>query len=121
MKDGYMFTDSNYVVGFLKWLILQKKETYFTRCNVVAQIPACLREVGYLIGPIQAWDGTGTVSQSHGSDGIVLVTGGSRETDPFIDETGGLIDPIYHFHFKHNRSYIEKPVQHCVRGFPDGI
>ncbi len=100
IKDGYILTDSNYVVGFLRWLVQQKKETYFTRSNVVAQLAACLREVGYFIGPIQAWDGSENLPRAHGSNAVVLVTGGSWETDPFMDEVGGLIDPVYHFHFK---------------------
>ena len=47
------------------------------------------------------WDGNGAISQTCGSNAIVLVTGGSSETDPLASlyDSGGGCDFVYHYHF----------------------
>lgn len=58
-RDGYIFTDTNYVIGFWRRLVQKKRDTYFTRTSVVARVAACLKEVGYFIGQIQVWEREG--------------------------------------------------------------
>lgn len=69
--------------GFLKWLGSGAIGQYRTRSAAVARLAACMKEVGYKIANIKFWNGLGvrpTLS------GILLVTGGSSETDPLMDE-----------------------------------
>jgi hypothetical protein len=98
--DGYVFTDINYVIGLLRWLVQEKRDTYFTRSSVVARAAACLKEVGYFIGQIQVWDGSGDSPRRQGSNAIVLVIGGSSETDPLVSPyDAGMGEFVYHYHF----------------------
>ena len=69
--------------GLLKWVGSGAQGQYCTRSGVVARQAACFREVGYKIAQIKSWNGLGTRPAFHG---VLLVTGGTSETDTFIDE-----------------------------------
>jgi hypothetical protein len=99
--DGVAISDMFYVNSFLRWVTVTEKETYFTRCNVVMQLAACMRAVGYCIGEIQVWDGAGDRPRAFGSNSVVLVTGGTWDTDPFLEHQDSCVMPTYihHYHF----------------------
>lgn len=70
--------------GFLKWIGSGANGTYPTRSAAVARLAACLKEVGYKIGTIESWDGLNVKPAS--TQGVLVVIGGSSETDPLIDQ-----------------------------------
>ncbi|KAI1391982.1 uncharacterized protein F4822DRAFT_111469 [Hypoxylon trugodes] len=72
--------DIGYVVGLLRWIRSGNTQPYLTRSAVVCHVAICLKEVGYMIGVIRAWDGEGEIPTHR--RGIILVTGGSHDTDP---------------------------------------
>ncbi|KAL5320415.1 hypothetical protein ACEPPN_011217 [Leptodophora sp. 'Broadleaf-Isolate-01'] len=91
-------SDVALIQGFLRWLIRNNSETYFTRSGAVARIAACLRCVGYMLGEVTVWDGAGSRPALHRT--VVLVTGGSCETDNLMDENtfkSTSIDLITHY------------------------
>lgn len=67
------------LAGLLEWLCTEKRKTYFTRSSLTARSASYLRAVGYPIGPIVVWDGTSTAPRP--DRGLVLVLGGSFDTD----------------------------------------
>lgn len=99
--DGVAITDMLYVNSFLRWVTVPRKETYFTRCNLVIQLAGCMRAVGYCIGEIQVWDGAGDRPRASGSNSVVLVTGGTWDTDIFLEDQDSCVMPTYihHYHF----------------------
>lgn len=60
---------------------------YRTRSSAVVRIAAYLKAVGYNIAGIQIWNGMGTPPDPMGKS-VILVLGGSSETDPFMEEYG---------------------------------
>lgn len=99
--DGVAITDMLYVNSFLRWVTVPRKETYFTRCNLVMQLAACMSAVGYCIGEIQAWDGAGDRPRASGSNSVILVTGSTWDTDIFLEDQDSCVMPTYihHYHF----------------------
>ena len=73
------------VAGFLKWFVDDKGIEYRTRSGCVARIAAYLKAVGYNIGSIQTWGGVGIPSSPLGTKCLILVLGGSSETDPLME------------------------------------
>lgn len=72
--------------GLLKWIATRKRGTYFTRSARVTRAAACLKVVGYPIGPIQTWvegDDADTLPSNDPDEiPVVLVLHGSRPYDP---------------------------------------
>ncbi|GIK00896.1 hypothetical protein Aspvir_004925 [Aspergillus viridinutans] len=101
IDESAAITDMHYVNSFLRWVTLPGKETYFTRSIMVVHVAACMKAVGYRIGEIQVWDGSGARPRAFGSNSVVLVTGGSWDTDPFLEEQDSCVMPTYthHYHF----------------------
>jgi hypothetical protein len=60
-----------------------------------------MRAVGYCIGEIQVWDGAGDRPRAFGSNSVVLVTGGTWDTDPFLEhqDSCAMSTYIHHYHF----------------------
>lgn len=47
--DGVAITDMLYVNSFLRWVTVPRKETYFTRCNLVMQLAALMEIMGWWV------------------------------------------------------------------------
>lgn len=73
------------VSGFLKWFIDDRGIEYRTMSGCVARIAAYLKAVGYKMGSIQTWGGVGIPPSPLGTKCLVLVLGGSSETDPLME------------------------------------
>ena len=73
------------VAGFLKWFVDDRGIEYRTRSGCVARIAAYLKAVGYNMGSIQTWGGVGIPPSSLGTKCLILVLGGSSETDPLME------------------------------------
>ena len=67
--------------GLLLWLCQSGSDPYYTRSALAARNAAYLKAIGYPIGPICVWDGHSEVPVPK-PRGIVLVIGGSSDTDP---------------------------------------
>ena len=72
--------------GLLKWITQDGSLEYRTRSSAVARIAAYLKAVGYNIGSIRTWNGNGAPPGSIGTKSVILVLGGSSQTDPFMEE-----------------------------------
>ena len=83
-KDGF-FGEVKMVAGFLKWFVDGRGIEYRTRSGCVARIAAYLKAVGYNMGSIQTWVGSGIPPSPLGSKCLLLVLGGSSETDPLME------------------------------------
>jgi hypothetical protein len=96
----------NLVGGMLKWVVHERRSTYFTRSSLVARVAVSLREAGYLVGSVHAWDGSDHCSTRFGAFDVVLVLGGSfktQETDPFqlqYDEQIPTYSLTHHYSFR---------------------
>ena len=73
--------------GLLQWLSVSGSDPYYTRSSLAARNAAYLKAIGYPVGPMCVWDGQGDYPVPK-PRGVVLVTGGSSETDfesgPFL-------------------------------------
>lgn len=67
--------------GLLVWLSESESDPYYTRSALAARNAAYLKAVGYPIGPICVWEGQGDPPVPK-PRGVVLVVGGSFDTDP---------------------------------------
>lgn len=75
-------SEAPYILAFLQWLVLNIRDTYYTRSAVVARLAVALRCVGYNIALVFVWDGAG--ERPAFPRGLVLVTGGTSETDRLV-------------------------------------
>ena len=94
--------DYRFVAGLLRWIRTGSNETYLTRNALTAQVAVCLKEVGFSIGPICVWDGTGSAPATW--NGVTLVIGGFILTDQLMpdEELDGLLATLpvtHHYHF----------------------
>lgn len=87
--------------GLLRWVTREGDSEYRTRSSAVARIAAYLKVVGYTIGDIQSWNGNGTPPVSMGTKSVILVLGGSSETDPFMEQIENAVDPRPLLHYQH--------------------
>lgn len=78
------YFESTMLGGFLRWLGRNKDDSYLTRSAAVARVAAYLKVVGYKIGRIEVWDGLGSTPDYY--RGVVLVVGGTSETDDLMEE-----------------------------------
>ena len=96
--------DYTFVIGLLRWIRTGRQETYLTRSALVAQVAACLQEIGFSIGPIATWDGKNLPPATW--NGVMLVIGGSVLTDQLMpnEEPDGLLATLPVTHRYHYRS-----------------
>ena len=100
--DLMLSTEIQMVGGLLKWIVSGDMNTYATRSALVSRVAVCLRSIGYQIGTIQTWDGTGIYPAHLNRNAVVLVLGGSSPTDRLmLDAEEIQIDSrILHYHYK---------------------
>ena len=89
------------VGGMLKWIMSEDHGTYATRSALVGRVAACLKHVGYMVGRIQTWDGTGQYPQDLGRKAILLVLGGSWPTDPLMLDAQEMPETDYTLHYQY--------------------
>lgn len=93
-------TDDQYVGGLLRWVVQRRRSHYLTRSADVVRVAACLKSVGWLIGPIRI---SSNDSPPGAYDGLTLITTGHHETDPLAFDDGdgptseGEIQHIHHY------------------------
>ena len=92
--------DIGLIIGLLRWTTARCKGTYFTRSSRVFRVAACLAEVGFSFGPFDTWNGNGTAPRPDRSCRLVLVCGGTSETDPTAVEPEGsdIVDDFVKVH-----------------------
>ncbi len=100
---GIDMADYMFVGGLLRWLGKGEQRSYLTRSAFTAQVAACLKDIGYSIGPIVFWDGVGSPPLTW--KGVILVVGGSLETDIYREEenVGSMeicLPPVHHYRQK---------------------
>jgi len=92
-------TESCFIEGFFRWLLKTNSDLpYYTRSAIVGRIAVCLRCIGYKVGDIIIWKGTGR--RPNPPRGVVLVMGGSSDTDEFMTPLNShhvTIEPISHY------------------------
>lgn len=88
------------VGGLLRWMMSSDCGTYATRSALAARVAACLRCIGYRVGGIQAWDGTGNSPEDLSPKTILLVLGGSSPTDPLMLDAGGIVGDVSTLHYQ---------------------
>jgi len=95
-------TDYPYVSGLLRWLGKGEQKPYLTRSVVVARIAAYLKCLGLPISDIVAWNGSESSPKS--CKGVILVTGGSKETDQLMGDANkhlhGLENLTQHYRYE---------------------
>ena len=74
-------TEIQMVGGLLKWIVSGDINTYATRSALVLRVAAYLRSIGYQIGTIKTWDGTGVYPAHLNRNAVILVLGGTSPTD----------------------------------------
>lgn len=101
--ESYKYNgEAQFIDGFLRWLLkTDAGSPYYTRSAIVGRIAACLRCIGYKIGKVIVWDGTGKRPSPY--RGLVLVTGGSSNTDELSCEeilsAITVVNSISHYHW----------------------
>ena len=79
-------SDIDLISGLLRWVMQESPQDYWTRSASVARVAACLKASGYAIGQTVVWDGVGERPRAPGSRNLILVVGGSWQTDSLADE-----------------------------------
>ena len=108
IKQGKQDSDTNFlgevqmIGGLLKWIAQGQNCEYRTRSACVARVAACLRAIGYNIGSIQPWSGQGQTPCPIGPNSLILVLGGSSDTDPLMEEFQQLPDTPMILHYQFN-------------------
>jgi hypothetical protein len=95
-------TELQMVGGLLKWVGSDSGETYYTRSGLAARVATYLKAIGYGIGRIQQWDGSGESPQLLGSKNVLLVIGGSVPTDhlQLEEEVVNEIGYLHHYRYQ---------------------
>ncbi|KAL5347239.1 hypothetical protein ACLOAV_007548 [Pseudogymnoascus australis] len=106
LRDPFDMTDTdlgpsewNFVIGLLRWLGSGMKTVYLTRSCLVARVAGYLQAVGYGIESILPWQGSPPRPRGPNSRAVLLVLGGSEETDTLMEEHFELrsFDVIMHY------------------------
>jgi hypothetical protein len=92
-------SDLSMVAGLLKWITQRKRDPYLTRSSLVARIAGYLKLIGYNIGSIQLWDGSPPISRASGPNALILVLGGSEETDYLMTEPANFANLGVQLHY----------------------
>ena len=91
------------VAGFLRWFTDSSGLEYRTRSALVARIAAYLKAVGYSIGSLHIWAGLGEPPKPIGARCLLLVIGGSSETDTCVADPEQLqnlnLKPKLHYQY----------------------
>ena len=92
------------VAGFLKWFVDDEGIEYRTRSGCVARVAAYLKAVGHNMGSIQTWVGVGTPPSPLGTKCLILVLGGSSQTDPLMEGGEDVQNPnqLPILHYQHS-------------------
>ncbi|KAL2866127.1 uncharacterized protein BJX67DRAFT_356642 [Aspergillus lucknowensis] len=93
-------TEIHMIAGLLRWIARGDVEPYWTRSGRVARAASCLKAVGYSIGSIEVWDGMPPRPKPFGPRCVVLVLGGSEETDQLMaaaEEIGDCDTMVHHY------------------------
>ena len=114
-RDTDFLGEVNMIGGLLRWVAEEKTCEYRTRSACVARVAAYLRAIGYQIGSIQHWSGQGQPPCPIGPKSLVLVLGGSSETDPLMEEFRQLPDTplILHYQFCTTGAMLLTALQHA--------
>ncbi|OBT65659.1 hypothetical protein VE03_05528 [Pseudogymnoascus sp. 23342-1-I1] len=78
-------TEWHFVIGLLRWLGSGMKSAYLTRSGLVARAAGYLQAVGYGIESILTWHGSPPRPCIPSPRAVVLVLGGSEETDTLME------------------------------------
>lgn len=85
LRDSFVdITELRMVGGLLRWMVRESTGSYKTRSGLVARVALYLKEVGYSIGTVQSWDGKSTPPARLGPRAVLLVLGGSSDTDSLM-------------------------------------
>jgi hypothetical protein len=93
-------TDDQYIGGLSRWVVQRRRSHYLTRSADVVRVAACLKSVGWLVGPIRI---SSSERPPGAYDGLTLVANGNYEADSlaFEDEdcptSQGDIQHIHHY------------------------
>lgn len=100
--DMPLATEIELIGGFLCWVVKRGTvaQPYCTRSGMVARTALYLRSVGYSLDPLQSWNGVG--SQPKVVRGVILVTGGTSETDPLQLNPGEFAESSRKSHYQHS-------------------
>ncbi|KFY84999.1 hypothetical protein V500_08798 [Pseudogymnoascus sp. VKM F-4518 (FW-2643)] len=79
-------TEWHFVIGLLRWLGSGMNTPYLTRSGLVARVAGYLQAVGYGIGSIIKWQGSPPRPRIPSPMTVVLVLGGSEETDTLMED-----------------------------------
>lgn len=109
------------VGGLLRWIMSGDHSTYATRSALVARVAVCLKSIGYMVGRIQAWDGTGSYPQDLSRKAVLLVLGGSSPTDPLMldaDEIPGTVRTL-HYQYKSVGALLLNALENQSDAYPE--
>lgn len=109
------------VGGLLKWILREDREAYYTRSGLVARVAAYMKEVGYTVGRIQAWDGFGNPPISLGSKAVLLVMRGSSSTDPLMLDPQEIaqLGRTHHYQYKTVGAMLMDALDNVSQSFPE--
>ncbi|KAL8947034.1 MAG: hypothetical protein Q9222_006640 [Ikaeria aurantiellina] len=89
------------ISGLLRWISQDTGHAYRTRSSAIARVAAYLKVVGYNVGDILTWDGDGEPPGPLGIKSVILVLGGSSETDPLMEDEELISDLPLLLHYQH--------------------
>lgn len=101
-REFDFFGEVNMIGGLLRWIAQDGASEYHTRSSAVARLAAYLKAVGYNLGDIEIWNGEGVLPGSIGTKRLVLVLGGSSETDQLMGEQQQIPDQPLILHYQHS-------------------
>lgn len=112
-------TDDQYIGGLLRWIVQRRRSHYLTRSADVVRVAACLKSVGWLIGPIRI---SSNDSPPGAYDGLTLLTTGYHETDRLaFDDGDGPISEGDVNHIHHYRNETVGSMLFLALGAPDEL
>jgi hypothetical protein len=95
-------TELELVGGLLCWILRQDNvsQAYCTRSGMVARTAVYLRAIGYPLDSVRIWNGLGP--QPRVIRGVILVTGGTSQTDPLRLDPGEFAEGHRQFYYRHS-------------------
>ncbi|KAL8790915.1 MAG: hypothetical protein Q9213_000340 [Squamulea squamosa] len=89
------------ISGLLTWITKEGASEYRTRSSAVARVAAYLKAIGYNIGNITSWNGVGEAPVLMSPNSVLLVLGGSSQTDLYLTEDELVSDRPLLLHYQH--------------------